>query len=459
MAEFVEFSVERQFFATIVQKWDPKFAKILRSTEPDYLQAEPYKWFLPKLRKYVEEYNTPIPWEYADVMMQREFQDPESLKEIRQAIWLLYSTEVQWGDEAVSNFRQYVSWRTYSAGFTASRDGYKKSQDMMLALDHGQRAIAKARSLLIDADVHDLGAEFPDREAEWVSERDNPGFRNRLELGIPELDAQLKLVEGTVNAFLAVFKRYKSIVLNHCGIAALVSGFNVLHVTYENTVEMTLDRYYSRLASIPLDDLVVMRVDPTSYGQAREFIEALHTRLSNRLKIISAESGRTTVADIEAQLDVLRTEEGFEPDVSIWDYLNEIGVSQADKSREERLNQTRAALDLRAHARDTRHGGARKKIVVTASQAKGEAIDKDTIDAGDFGKSIGIPQALDSLIGINQTKQERTNKTLRFNVVASRNSKILDIVETKCDISWMCIDINTWEWVADKAAILLSKIT
>lgn len=457
MAEHVEFAVEQHFLATVTQQWHEKHIRLIKAIEPEYLQAQPYRWFIQKLQDYVAKHHAVMPWGFVDLLVQREFQDPDALEEMRRVIWLIYSMPIEWGAEAIDNFRNYLSWRIYSSGFSATRDGYRKSQDMSLALGHGQQAIERARTLLVEPEVHDLGGAFEKREAEWMLERDNPGFRNRLQLGIDALDVQLKMEEGTVTAFLAPFKRYKSIVLNHCGIAALVSGFNVLHVVYENTVEMTLDRYYSRIGSIPLDDLTAMRVDPSAYAQARQFIKNFDRCLGNRLKIIQADPQRTTVDDVEAQIEVLRVEEGFIPDVSVWDYANIIGIPPQRRAREDRLNQETGILMLREHARDIRHDGARRKIVVTAVQAKGEAIDKEHLEASDYGKSVGIPQALDALLGIMQTKQERKDGKLRFGVLASRNAKPTDEVETTCDISWMCIDLNTWAWVVDRAMAAFEK--
>lgn len=452
--QFVERSVEQQFLALVCQEPTPSIVRTLRAVDPSYLQTPAFQWFVPQLQKYLKEETGIPPWEVADVLIGRDYADEEERKATRAAIWLLYTMKVEWGAWAVEDFRQFLSWRIYAAGFVDTQEGYSRSREMREALNQAQDTLNRSRTVLQDPGAHDLADDFEEREAAWIREDANPGLRNRLVLGIPELDKQLKLVEGTSTAFLAVFKRYKSIALNHCGVCALVTGLNVAQIIYENEVPLTEDRYYSRLSAIRLDDLVSMKMakaNPERYEQARNFIKGLKTHLHNRLKIIEATPKVTTVADVEAQLEVLEATEKFVPDVTIWDYANLIGVEKERSKREERLDQETVIWDLQEHAKDKKHGGARKKIVVTAVQAKAEALKAEHLDMSHFGKSIGIPQALEAIIGINQTRQERDSEKLRFSVLFSRVSKVGDEVPVECRIDWMCIDRSTWGWVHDKA--------
>jgi hypothetical protein len=455
-----ERSTEFQFFATVVQRWDARYARLVRAIDPAYLELLAYRWFCLRLQEHLREWDAPPTWDRIDVLLHRdgEFsQDEEKRREAREILWRLYEEPATWGAAAVKDFRDYLAWRHYSAGFSAVQQGFQKTRSIALTIDQGQREIDKARALMLEPEVYDVASEFPAREAAWRRERDNPGLRNQLETGIAALDRQIKLQDGTVTALLAVFKRYKSITLDHFSICGLVSGFNVAHVVFENEVDMTLDRIYSRLGVIPIDDLVKVRADPARQEQAYKFIKGLDTFLPNRLKLLKGIPKVTTVADIEAQLAVLETEQGFIPDVTVWDYANIIGVPKERRDREERINQETIIWDLQAHARDLRHGGARRKIVVTAIQAKAEALKAEHLDASHFGKAIGIPQALDCMIGINQTDQEKVNNEIRFSVLASRNSAISDEVKCKCNISWMAIDVETWGWVNERATNLFMR--
>jgi hypothetical protein len=454
---------EKEFLTQVVRRWGPQYEHVVSAVDPAFLQAgpsggeSPYQWYVRKLQRYVREYGALIPWEAVEVNLAEDVRDQEQYAAYRQAIWLLYSAEPTWGEEAVTRFRQYLAGRIYSTAFDKVREGLAKSKDVGVALDQGARAIESARAVLVEQRAHDLAEDYAGRLAAWERTRDNPGLKHRLEFGIPELDRQLRMEDGTVTALLGVFKRYKSITLNHLGIMALASGYNVAHVTYENEVSLTEDRYYSRLMTIRYSDLIAMRDAATrqdlaqteSFRKSDNHIRGLKTHLANRLKILKAVPKKTTVADVEAQLDALAATEGFRPDVTIWDYANLIGLAKEDRDYEERVNQETVIWHLQAHAKDVRHGGARPVIVMTAVQAKAEAVKAEHVGEEHVGKSIGIPQALDALIGINQTRQEKIDRKLRLAALVSRTTATGDEVTVDCDMEWFCIDKRTHQVVVD----------
>lgn len=443
--EALEFQVEQHALATMVQKWQATYGKVVRAIEPDYLQCEPYRWFIKKFQEFLKKNDRVIPWDYLDVQIRRDFQDANTYQEMRSVLYVLYSTEITWGDEAVQSFREYLAWRTFSAGIRDVQTGFKKSRTMTGALGHARQVLDKSIVLLTDAKVHDLLDDFEEREAAWIRYRDNPHLSRRLKLGIPELDAQTKFDAGTLNAFLAPFGRGKSIMLNHVGVCGLAQGFNVLHVTCENSVEQTEDRYYSRLSTINLDTLREMRGDPAQYQSARDYLMAIKAHLGPRLKIIKAKAKVTTVADIEAQLELLRLEEGWVPDVEIWDYLNVMAPSKS--LHDERRDQGVIVWDMKSHAEGESSSGVRRPIVATAIQSKAEALKKETLDENDAGKSIDIMQALDGCISINQTNQEYIDKVFRFGNLKARDTAKGSNVQVTCDLAWMCVDIRTYDFV------------
>jgi hypothetical protein len=454
-------AIEIHFFAMMLQQWEAKYAVLIRAIEPDYLVSpDCYPWLTKKMQEWLETNDRPIPWEWLAVQLNVEFNtDPDMLEKMRGKVYALYTIQITWGPQALNDFRQHLAWRVYSGEFRASQEGYQRSRSMALTLDQGRRGILKATSLLMSGEVHDVMEEYDVAKSMWTLERDNPGLRKRIELGIPELDPFLRFEEGTVNAVMGVFKAGKSIVLNHVGLCGLAHGYNVAHIIYENTVELTRNRYFARIMDLPYDSLIKMRPemdDPAAWAKKEEQLQELRSKLDNRLKIFEATPNVTTVADIESQLEVLRAERGWEPDVVVWDYLNITGIEKSRREREERLNQATIIWDLQAHAKDKKNGGARKKIVVTAIQAKGEAVKKkEALDAGDYGKSIGIPQALDGLIGVKRTDQDVLDKRVRFSLLVSRASKAVPEIILECDYEKMCVANSSLDWMRGKFQDLL----
>jgi len=453
-------ATERQFLAMAVQRWHPRYARILREIQPDHMSIVGYQWFVPVLRRYLDDHDAVVPWEYVDVQLQREFDDPDKLIHTRDQLYALYTIPITWGDQAVQDFREHMAWRMYSTGFEAAQAGYRRTKSMKLALDAAARSVWKAATLLHDVEVHDLMGDYQTAKADWTRARDFPGLRKRFTIGIPELDANLRLEEGTVTAVLGTFKSGKSIVLNHFALSALLHGYNVAHVVYENTYDLTRDRFFARLLELPYDDVVKAQPEittPVDWQKADAFVRELEAKLHVRLKIIQADPKYTTVDDVEAQLDVLQAEEGFEADVTIWDYANLIGIPKDRREKEERLNQENVIWDLQRHAKDRKRGGLRKRVVVTAVQAKAEAIKKEHLDASDFGKSIGIPQAVDAMIGVNRTTQDGHDNLIKLSILANRQTKTGNEITFECDYSKMCIASCTFGWFYGQAETLFMR--
>jgi len=453
-------ATERQFLAMVVQRWHPRLARVLRGIRADHLSVAAYQWFVPIVARYLDEHDVTPPWEYVDIMLAREYDDPDKLQAMRTVLWVLYSIEITWGDQAVQDFREHMAWRMYSTGFEAAQTGYRRTRSMRLALDAAARTTWEAATILQDVEVHDLMGDYEAAKADWARTRDNPGLKKQFQIGIPQIDKFLRLHEATVTAVLGSFKVGKSIILNHFSLAALLHGYNVVQIVYENQYELTRDRHFSRLMELDYNDLVGGRAEllkPDEWKRADAFMMDLCRRLNVRLKIIQADPKVTTVADVEGQLDVLQAEEGFEADVTIWDYANLIGIPKDRRDREERINQETVIWDLQRHAKDTKRGGLRPRIVVTAVQAKAEAINKEHLDASDFGKSIGIPQAVNALVGVSRVNQDAVDDRLKMSVLANRQNASSGEVPLVCDYSRMCIANSTLGWFGGLAETLMMK--
>ena len=93
----------------------------------------------------------------------------------------------------------------------------------------------------------------------------------------------------------------------------------------------------------------------------------------------------------------------------------------------------------------------KERVVVTASQAKAEALEVDRIDERHQGKSVGISQAVDATIAINQTKEERREGIIILSPLYLRDGFIMkEEIVLNSDLSRMCISReqrDLWEEV------------
>jgi hypothetical protein len=189
----------------------------------------------------------------------------------------------------------------------------------------------------------------------------------------------------------------------------------VLHVVFENTYELTADRYdamfsqfdYSRVSSLLLTE------------EEKAFMDSQFRWMqswSSRLKIIKCFPEETTVADVEESIERLYEVDGFRADVEIWDYLNIISPNK--RTRDDWKNQTQIVWDLKSHAE--KYGVA----VFSASQAKQEGVRAERLQLDHRGKSIGISQALDLSIAIDQNEHEKRDDIIVLSPMFSRASPI-----------------------------------
>ena len=115
---------------------------------------------------------------------------------------------------------------------------------------------------------------------------------------------------------------------------SLLQGFNVLHVVYENTIELTENRYdalfgninYNRISNLAISSDEKAAFD-YMFGQIKTW--------GSRLKILKCIPQQTTILELEEEIELLKYREGFMPDVVVLDYLNIVKPSSMD--REERL--------------------------------------------------------------------------------------------------------------------------
>jgi hypothetical protein len=264
----------------------------------------------------------------------------------------------------------------------------------------------------------DLVGEFVKREEERGLKKDN----KRLFLGIKDLDDQLEIIPGTITAFLAPFKRYKSITLTHVGWAALMQGFNVFHINYEGRREMWEARYDARLTDVDYKKIISKEIRTPEDQQRIETIYNILSKLKQRLFLAYGDPYKTNVDDIERMIEKIENDIGARIDVVIIDYFQIMGSSMMKvlKGEDDWLMQGNIAWDLVRLARNPEY----ERIIVGALQTKMTGLSASSIKSQHSGRSIIFPQAIDNLIAINQTEDEFREGVIRFSPLFIREGEI-----------------------------------
>jgi len=269
--------------------------------------------------------------------------------------------------------------------------------------------------------------------------------------GFHRLDGYINMggpIKGDCFCWLAPTGVGKSIVLVNSGAAAILHGFNVLHVTLEMSKEKTGQRYLGCF---------------TEKWIRRRFEGPIRTNMISRLnsiketynkKLIIAEYAPNDVSIdvIHSNLNTLRRVHGINIDVVIVDYLELLNPREAVRDDRDYGIQKRIAVEL------CRLAKKENVLVFSAFQTNRDgnenlntnSTDK-VIELNKVAESYGKTFAVDYLVTINQNKQEYdegkenpenqdspiTHAKYRFYIAKNRNGAKFKLVGARVNYETM----------------------
>lgn len=303
-------------------------------------------------------------------------------------------------------------------------------------IEGAEKALSAASSAIADTSygksvwLHDHEEWFKFLEAQ-----EDSGFST----GIEALDEKnIKPERGTILLMIAPAKKGKSWFLTNIGKTDLVDPrlqHNVLHITLENSLRITSERYTQALLSMTRQDATVhtlkipllrwgnnfdvddldIDVEALMLENKDKYIDKLKTKLRRRgkLKVQWFPTGSLTVQGLQSYLDKLEKTENFKPDLVLLDYADLMFTDEKNL----RISTGRLYRDLRGLA------GTRNFALVTATQGNRASNDarivKQTHVAEDWSK-IGT---VDTVITYTQTDFEKVKGLANIFVAAARNSE------------------------------------
>lgn len=291
----------------------------------------------------------------------------------------------------------------------------------------------------------------------------------RFTSGIGELDRRnIRPTRKTIMVLVAPPKAGKSWYLINQGKANITRGKRVLHVTCENSEELTAKRYVQSFYSMATSDIGKLRLpyferhdgfdgvtisfqnlkhkDDGGAGLDRDVevldesrrpmlsrrLHALGQLRSNPLLIKEFPSGTLTVPMIIAYLDMLERSEGFVPDLLIVDYPKQMHLS----IRDYRLNLGQILIDLRGVA------VSRNMAVTTVMQGSKKAKEAGTVTGTMISEDYSAIGTADTILTYSQTADEKQSGLARILVDAARDGadSFLVMVTQAYVIGQFCID-------------------
>ncbi len=216
---------------------------------------------------------------------------------------------------------------------------------------------------------------------------------HRIPTGYESLDARLEggIDRGELFVFLAPPSGGKTTFLVGLARAALMRSMKVLVVTCEVSPRRWAGRVDRAITGRTRRQILE---DPRRWARAIRRVK----QVSGKMFIKGFPSGSATVGDVDAAIDALRDAEGFEPDLLIVDYADEL---RSERFKDDyRLGVIDVYRGLRAIAQ-------RRAIpAATASQAGQQAEGKRIVTMKDAAEAYGKNAVADIVIGICQTEEE-----------------------------------------------------
>jgi len=190
----------------------------------------------------------------------------------------------------------------------------------------------------------------------------------------------------------------KSLMLVNTALSNVNRGRKVLHISLENSEEVTGCRYLGAFTN----SIIANRFN--NKDVIKSDIRKLRTSSNGELFIIYFPTDTVSVNEVELSLRELSNKYGFVPDVIILDYLECLLSKNPYKNREDYSRQKSVACEIRALASTT------NTVIFTASQTNRSGVsgsegDKN-ISLDKIAESFGKAMPLDVCVSINQSQKE-----------------------------------------------------
>ena len=420
--------MELEFFARLVQdvEYIETYVDVIENYQGSSFAVE---WVRAELLGYYKKYKGLPPKEFWMAQIENKFGTMKDRKEmVTSVITTLLERKSKYEEFAKEQFLDYMSSISLEKHIEEGRRLFQSSMDVSLYL-------ARISQGLVEAERTRFGAN-PERVFDWLGQRKKRESRrgvisDGLRLGIKKLDEQFVFRRGTTTAFLGAYKRYKSIMLHHCGFAGMLQGYNVLHVSYENTLQQVGDRYDSRFTGVDYKRMVKNLITGTEVDVMDTVFEKLED-LPNKLKIEICKPYYDTVSVTARAIQKLEIVEGWVPDIVITDYVNLVACEKRIDDDYKRIEL--AVWDMQNLAKE------RDIICITACQALKGAEDQESLKGSDTAGSVGILRAADNQIGINQTGDEYKQGIIRLSPLHFRDDEIVSRdIPLHAELARMCV--------------------
>jgi replicative DNA helicase len=320
--------------------------------------------------------------------------------------------------------------------FDEARHGLEKVKDFVIAqsMINGfsdaavaiEKGIKKPTDILRDIKQR-LNFPFDENKSETVNIVTGVGgrFKKRDDMvksgelvfvpfGLSDLDREIKGPRpGQVFGFFGDTNVGKSALAVHISVSCFFRNFRTWHVSIEDNIEVTEQRYDAAMTGISYDSFTYCEYTKEEKEKIVKIFQLLNEKRKQNIYLSKIEDG-CCMADIEEEFEKNKSVNNFTPNVILIDspHCMVPSVLQEDN----RLNAKQTYLDIRKFAR-------KNKIAMYVFDQKAK-IEKDKIsDQGGVSESYDKARILDGLITINQNRMLKKEGMLNFYIAKMKDRK------------------------------------
>lgn len=347
-------------------------------------------------------------------------------------------------DYVLSELSQFIAKRKLANAIEEASDALASGD-----LEGAERALYQ-RDYAVSASpgiwLHD-----PEAMLAFLNQPEGDFFSSGIEL----LDRRnIRPQRKTMFLMIGAKKVGKSWWLIEVGKQGIMHGKSVLHITLENSEELTAQRYVQaffayttgaaqtvrvpifkkdalgRFTSMDYDNRVPISITQETRSHVAQRLSALRTR--PRLLIKEFPTSSLSIPQLNAYLDSLSRSQNFRPDLLIVDYPDLMQI----RSDNVRTDTSQIFKQLRGVA------VSRNIAVVAVTQANRIGDGSRTVSSGHVAEDFSKTQTADIVCTISRTPAEREIGTARILVDAARNAddKWVAVITQNYPTGQFCLD-------------------
>lgn len=405
MRELDSTQFEKVFFLYLLDE-----PKLLRSVEKSFFYDEQIGYLAYISREFYEEYREPPTKESLKFIVEQKFQgkvDPGIVDAIFDVDINQYNRD--WLE------RTSESWIKLKSGEQSLVSAVEYLQSTEVTPENVDHVIGKVQQMVLDKSHtnfdDDLGSNFFDPQSHQMPDEElvpSPHvFYNEMCEGYAVGDLVVYLGEPSVG---------KSLWMANDAASYITSGYDVGIVSAEMREQKFVKRMGANLFNVPIKEYDRFAKDEARVREKLADLKSSWIPPGNNW-VKRAETGSTTVLDIEEWAKDLEEKKGIKLKVLMVDYLNILKDYRAPNAENMYLQIKHICEDLRAMGQ--RNGW----VIITAAQLNRGAIETSDFGMSDVAESAGLTHTADVLLGLIQDPTMYQGRHYWLKVVKNRDGE------------------------------------